>query len=109
MKKKVKFLTYQQQLDNLRDHGLIVTNDRIGTELLQSRGYYNLINRYKEDLYRKGQKEYPIQTTLEDLYKYHRIEVYQLHSMPYLPSLHIPPADCLPAIQEDKYTSLRHQ
>lgn len=68
MKKKVKFLTYQQQLDNLRDHGLIVTNDRIGTELLQSRGYYNLINRYKEDLYRKGQKEYPIQTTLEDLY-----------------------------------------
>lgn len=74
MKKKVKFLTYQQQLDNLRDHGLIVTNDRIGTELLQSRGYYNLINRYKEDLYRKGQKEYPIQTTLEDLYKYHRIE-----------------------------------
>lgn len=74
MKKKAKFLTYQQQLDHLRDHGLIITNDRIGIELLKSRGYYNLINRYKKDLYRKGKHEYPIQTTLEDLYKYHRIE-----------------------------------
>ncbi|MCZ3847151.1 Abi family protein [Lactobacillus crispatus] len=74
MKKKVKFLTYQQQLDLLRDHGLIITNDRIGIELLKSRGYYNLVNRYKQDLYRKGKHEYPIQTTLEDLYKYHRME-----------------------------------
>lgn len=73
-KKKVKFLTYQQQLDLLRDHGLIITNDRIGIEILKSRGYYNLVNRYKEDLYEKGKKKYPIQTTLEDLYKYHRIE-----------------------------------
>lgn len=73
-KKKAKFLTYQQQLDHLRDHGLIITNDRIGIELLKSRGYYNLINRYKKDLYRKNKHEYPTQTTLEDLYKYHRIE-----------------------------------
>lgn len=74
MRKKAKFLTYEEQLDLLRDHGLEITNNKIGQELLQSRGYYNLINRYKNDLYENGSHTYPPYTTLEDIFRYQRME-----------------------------------
>ena len=75
MKKKTSFKTYSQLLDNLRNHGLTISGEKISREILKTRGYYNLINRYKNDLYIKGKNEFDENiTTIETLYHFHRME-----------------------------------
>lgn len=75
MKKKAEFKTYSQLLDNLRNHGLIISGEKISQEILKTRGYYNLVNRYKNDLYLKGKTEFDgTITTIETLYHFHRME-----------------------------------
>ncbi|RMC39083.1 Abi family protein [Lactobacillus sp. ESL0236] len=74
MKKKVKFKTYPELLNNLNNHGLNVSGEEISIEILKTRGYYNLVNRYKNDLYRKNINEFNTRTTIENLYHFHRME-----------------------------------
>lgn len=74
MKKKVQFKTYDQLLDNLREHGLNITNNGIAKEILKSRGYYNLVNRYKNILYEKNTHIYKINSSLVEMYLYSRME-----------------------------------
>lgn len=74
MKKKVQFKTYNQLLDNLREHGLNITNNGIAKEILKSRGYYNLVNRYKNILYEKNKNVYKINSSLVEMYLYSRME-----------------------------------
>lgn len=73
-KKKVKFKTYDQLLDNLRDHGLTITNNGLAIEMLKSRGYYNLVNRYKNSLYEKNKNQYRPNSSLTEMYQYSRME-----------------------------------
>lgn len=74
MKKKVKFKTYPELLNNLNKHSLNISGEEISLEILKSRGYYNLVNRYKDDLYRRNTHEFGTQTTIETLYHFHRME-----------------------------------
>lgn len=71
--KEIKFTDYEKQLKKLRNKGLNIGNPHLATELLKSNGYYNLINKYKEDWYESDRK-YPPRTSLYDLYLYHRFE-----------------------------------
>lgn len=73
-KKKVEFKTYNELLDILRDHGLNISSTRNAKMILKSRGYYNLVNRYKNDFYLPETHEFKEFTTIETLYGYHRME-----------------------------------
>ena len=73
-KKKVEFKTYNQLLDNLREHGLNITNNGLAKEILRSRGYYNLVNRYKNILYEKNKNIYKVNSSLVEIYLYSRME-----------------------------------
>lgn len=73
-KKKVRFKTYDQLLDNLRDHGLTITNNGLAKEMLKSRGYYNLVNRYKNSFYVRNRNQYKINSSLTEMYQYSRME-----------------------------------
>lgn len=42
------FKTYEEQLQILRDRGLIIENDSEAISFLQSENYYNFINGYKD-------------------------------------------------------------
>lgn len=71
--KEIKFNDYEEQLKKLRYKGLDIGNPHLAIELLESNGYYNLINKYKEDWY-ENNKSYPPKTSIYDLYLYHRFE-----------------------------------
>ncbi|WP_025024133.1 Abi family protein [Companilactobacillus nodensis] len=73
-KKEVQFHDYQYMVNKLRNKGLIIDSNRIAIELLQSVGYYNLINRYKSEFYLPDKKVYRSNVHITDLYYYHRIE-----------------------------------
>ena len=40
------FFTYEQQINKLKDDGLIITDDAQAIEQLRLEGYYNIINGY---------------------------------------------------------------
>lgn len=71
--KEIKFNDYEKQLKKLKHKGLDTGNPHLAIELLESNGYYNLINKYKEDWYGSDKKYLP-QTSIYDLYLYHRFE-----------------------------------
>jgi len=73
-KKEVQFHDYHYMIRKLRSKGMIIDSNKIAIELLQSIGYYNLINRYKSEFYLSDKKEYKENVHIEDLYYYHRIE-----------------------------------
>lgn len=52
---------------------LVIESRRLATELLKSRGYYNLINRYKHEFYTDNNL-YQDNTSIMDLYLFHRME-----------------------------------
>lgn len=54
--KQVKFLTYKQLVQNLRRRNLTISNEQLAIELLKARGYYTLVNRYKEHVYNHNKK-----------------------------------------------------
>lgn len=58
----------------LRDKGMSIDNTALTIEMLKARGYYNLVNRYKEDFLDHDTNEYPPHTHLTDLFYYHRVE-----------------------------------
>lgn len=72
-KKKIRFSEYDEQLKNLKQKGLNVEKDDLVIEFLKSNGYYNLITKYKNDWY-VDNKQYPPETSIYDLYLYHRLE-----------------------------------
>lgn len=61
-------------LKRLRDKGLSIDNPALDIELLKARGYYNLVNRYKEQFQSEKDGLFPPHTHLTDLYYYHRVE-----------------------------------
>ena len=52
---------------------LSLGSKRLAIELLKSRGYYNLINRYKHEFYTDCNM-YQEDTSIMDLYLFHRME-----------------------------------
>jgi hypothetical protein len=60
-------------LNKLRNKGMII-DDGLAIELLKARGYYNLVNRYKEEFFVSGTTEYLPGTHMVDLFYYHRVE-----------------------------------
>lgn len=72
--KAIKFSSYSSMLERLRDKGLSIDNPALDIELLKARGYYNLVNRYKEHFQSEKDGLFPPHTHLTDLYYYHRVE-----------------------------------
>lgn len=60
-------------VDNLMQKNLSLGSKRLAIELLKSRGYYNLINRYKHEFY-TDRNMYQEDTSIMDLYLFHRME-----------------------------------
>lgn len=73
-KKKVEFHTYRYMLNKLRDKDLILDSDFLSIEILKSRGYYNLINRYKSEFSKEDNLHFEENVHITDLYYYHRVE-----------------------------------
>ena len=71
--KNVKSLTYDQMIENLKNKNLTITDKRLAIELIKARGYYNLINRYKNHVY-NWNKHYPNHTHLTDLFLFQTME-----------------------------------
>lgn len=71
--KRTKFSTYSEMIDNLMQKNLSLGSKRLAIELLKSRGYYNLINRYKHEFY-TDHDMYQEDTSIMDLYLFHRME-----------------------------------
>lgn len=71
--KRIKFNNYDEQLKKLKQKGLNVEKNDLVVEFLKSNGYYNLITKYKNDWY-VDNKQYPPETSIYDLYLYHRLE-----------------------------------
>ncbi|MCP0886975.1 Abi family protein [Ligilactobacillus sp. WILCCON 0076] len=71
---EITFKNYKHMINKLRDKGMIIDNEYLAIELLKSRGYYNLINRYKEEFTIPNTKNFQPNTHITDLYYYHRIE-----------------------------------
>lgn len=61
-------------IEKLHSKGLIIDDIQLSISILKSRGYYNLVNRYKEEFYNAGTKTYRENVHLTDLYYYHRVE-----------------------------------
>lgn len=60
-------------VDKLTSKNLSIESKSLAIELLKSRGYYNLVNRYKHEFYNK-KHEYKDNTSIMDLYLFHRME-----------------------------------
>lgn len=60
-------------IDKLTQKNLSIKSKPLAIELLKSRGYYNLINRYKHEFYTKDNL-YQEDTSIMDLYLFHRME-----------------------------------
>lgn len=71
--KQVKFLTYEQMVNNLQKKNLSISDKKLAIELIKTRGYYNLVNRYKNHIYNYN-KHYPNHTHLTDLYLFQVME-----------------------------------
>ena len=41
-------ITYSQQLDRMRRKGILIENDKLAMEVLQSISYYGIVNGYKD-------------------------------------------------------------
>ncbi|WP_420223145.1 Abi family protein [Pediococcus acidilactici] len=72
--KPIKFHTYPYMLDKLRKKDLIIDSNTIAIEILKTRGYYNLINKYKSEFYIPGTTRFKENTSLTDFYWYQRLE-----------------------------------
>lgn len=70
----IRFSTYEQMLTKLRSKGISVENQELAIEMLKTRGYYNLINRYKHDFTQSDTDRFTPGLHLADLFYYHRIE-----------------------------------
>lgn len=71
--KNVKFLTYDQMVENLKKKNLSITDKKLAIELIKARGYYNLVNRYKNHVYNRD-NHYPNHTHLTDLFLFQAME-----------------------------------
>ncbi|MEE6647832.1 Abi family protein [Limosilactobacillus pontis] len=71
--KQAKFLTYEQLVDNLKQKNLTISDRALAIELIKARGYYNLVNRYKNHVYNYD-KHYPNYTHLTDLFLFQAME-----------------------------------
>ncbi len=60
-------------VDKLTQKNLSIESKPLAIELLKSRGYYNLINRYKHEFYTNNH-HYKDSTSIMDLYLFHRME-----------------------------------
>lgn len=67
------FLPYEQQIQKLREHNIIVNNESLAIEVLRSVSYYSIVNGYKYAFSHSG--DYPEGTTFETLYTVHLISV----------------------------------
>lgn len=61
-------------LDKLRDKDLILDSDFLSIKILKSRGYYNLINRYKSEFLKDDNFHFEENVHITDLFYYHRVE-----------------------------------
>lgn len=71
--KKTNFSTYSEMVDKLNHKNLSIESKPLAIELLKSRGYYNLVNRYKHEFYTENH-QYKDGTSIMDLYLFHRME-----------------------------------
>lgn len=60
-------------VDKLNHKNLSIESKPLAIELLKSRGYYNLVNRYKHEFYTENH-QYKDGTSIMDLYLFHRME-----------------------------------
>lgn len=60
------FYTYDQQIDKLKDDGLIIQDESFAIEILKNEGYYNLIKGYSSNFKTKSGM-YIAGTTFEDI------------------------------------------
>lgn len=72
--KPIKFHTYPYMIDKLRKKDLIIDSNTIAIEILKSRGYYNLINKYKSEFLIPETANFKENTRLTDFYLYQRLE-----------------------------------
>ncbi|MDD3362680.1 MAG: Abi family protein [Hespellia sp.] len=61
------FMTYEQQIQKLRDKNLIITDSAEAKAILQQDGYYALITGYKDLFKNPSTKNYRDGTTLQDI------------------------------------------
>lgn len=66
----VEYTTIQQQIDSLKEKGLLFVNEERAKEKLERYGYYNIVNSYKEPYQNvvDGKRKYIEGTTFEQLY-----------------------------------------
>ncbi len=81
MLKELKYLTIQEQIDNLKSKGLIIENDKKAENYLCEIGYYKLINGYKKPFLIKiksqnGEiaKKYLENTSIDDLFHLYQFD-----------------------------------
>lgn len=60
-------------IDKLEGKNLSIESKALAIELIKSRGYYNLVNRYKHEFY-TDKNQYKDNTSIMDLYLFHRME-----------------------------------
>lgn len=61
------FMTYEQQIQKLKDKNLIISNDEEAKAILQQDGYYALITGYKDLFKNPSTQNYRDGTTLQDI------------------------------------------
>ena len=61
------FFTYEQQVEKLKDYGLIILDEEIAMEYLKHEGYYNLINGYSTIFKDKETDKFIAGVTLDDI------------------------------------------
>lgn len=61
------FMTYEQQIQKLRDKNLTITDENEAKSILQQDGYYALITGYKDLFKNPSTQNYRDDTTLQDI------------------------------------------
>lgn len=80
-----EFFTYEQQLNKLKEEGLVIDDEVNAAEYLKREGYYNVINGYSEIFKNKfsdGTKKYIKNTKFDDVLELYRFDK-NLRSMMY--------------------------
>lgn len=70
MARNIQYTTIQQQIDSLKEKGLVFGNEENAKRVLERYGYYNIINSYKTPYQNidNGEKKYISGTTFEQIY-----------------------------------------
>ncbi|MFI3200731.1 MAG: Abi family protein [Eubacteriales bacterium] len=67
------FFSYDEQIQKLKDKGLIISDEIVAVQLLKRYSYYALISGYKYP-FKSKDNQYKIKTTIEDIYTMYKFD-----------------------------------